>query len=151
MYQLKILVCSFIILFLIPLAVTLLEALCLISLLPSLCPLLGKDVLPINYHFYGTIYQLILNRILIHLNLKQRWKTICCHVDWLSDFDINDSWLLTVDTHRASTLLARLQSTSAPSSSMGVIFSFNFCFFIVLFLLEPSTLLLFIVTDKWWK
>ena len=57
---------------LIPLTIILLEALCLISLLPSLRPLLGKDVLPINYHFYGTIYQLILNRFLIHLNLKQR-------------------------------------------------------------------------------
>ena len=43
--------------------------------------------------FYRTIYLLILNRFLIHLNLKQRWKSICCQVDWLSDFDINDSWL----------------------------------------------------------
>ena len=111
---------------LIPLTITLLEAFCLISLLPSLRPLLDKDVLPINYHFYEAIYQLIINRFLIYLNLKQHWKTICCQDDWLSDFDINDSWLwlLTVDSHGASTLLARLQCTLAPPSSMGVIFFF---------------------------
>ena len=120
----------------IPLTIVLLEALCLISLLPSFRSLLGKDVLLINYHFYRTIHLLMLNNFLIHLNLQQRWKTICCQVDWF--VWLWHQWLttLTVDSNGASTLLARLKCILAPSSSMGVIFSFNFCFFffIVFFL-----------------
>ena len=91
---------------------------------------------------------LIFNKFLIHLNLKQHWKTMCCQVDWLSDFDINDSWLwlLTVDSHWASTLLARLQCILAPSSLMGVIFSFNFfhCFVSVI------TIYFVIIHFKWY-
>ena len=58
---------------LIPLTITLLEALCLISLLPSLRPLLGKDVFLINYHFYGTIYLVIMsNSLKFKTSLKNR-------------------------------------------------------------------------------
>ena len=73
MYQLKILMSAHSLFYspqLIPFTLTLLEALCSISLLPSLRPLLSKYALLISYHFYGTIYLLILNKFLIHLNLK---------------------------------------------------------------------------------
>ena len=76
MYQLKILMSAHSLLYsssIHPLTISLLEALCLISLLLFLRLLLGKDVLLINYHFYGTIYLLILNKCLI--------KTICCQLD----------------------------------------------------------------------
>ena len=104
----------------------------------------------------GTCRFYFITLLLIHLNLQQRWKTICCQVDWLTDFDINDSWpwhqwlmTLTVGSHGASTLLARLQCILAPSSSInGCNFFFQFLLFFHCFV-SVKTICFVIIHCNW--
>ena len=132
---------------LIPLTITLLEALCLISPLPFLLSLLGKDALLINYHFYGTTYLLNIKQISNPLEFKttlknhllSSWLNVWLWHQWLITLTV-DCWLSWVH------LLARLQCILGPSSSMGVFFSFKFCHCFVL----VNTAYFVILHCKWY-